>query len=261
MAIVHHIVSFTAFITFATSLALLPPPSQDSSLYQAPSALPGPFRISAPGSSTTNPILQAALNSSDPLTLLRNASQGPLGRPVMLCNGDEYGYNLPLQSCMGALIMIPDITLKLSFGPRTQGRFNFETPYRLLSGDGLCAVDFERNSNALTDVARGSDLVKASQYLLAECYSENRQGGIVRNLGDHEHINMIIRTYTPNVQCSTSEATAPKYPDCLTILAQQMSVDKTTKVFGKAGAPLVREVLPKTIVDSSTLIPFHLAIY
>ena len=53
-----------------------------------------------------------------------------------------------------------------------------------LLGDGLCAIDLELNSNALSDRAKGTDLVKAAQWLLTECYGDHQQGGIVRNLGN-----------------------------------------------------------------------------
>lgn len=135
MAISHKCLSaFILFITFAASYALAPvSPAQDSSIQQPPASLPGSSNLIAPGTSNINPVLQAALGSSDPLAFLRNATQGQLGRPVLHCNGAEYGYNLPFASCIRALTLIPDTTQKLSFGPRTRRQFNFGTPYRLLS--------------------------------------------------------------------------------------------------------------------------------
>lgn len=62
---------------------------------------------------------------------------------------------------------------------------------------------------------------------------------------------MIIRTYTPNVQCSSSAASAPAYGTCLNLIGKQMPNDKEVRTFGRAVRD-VRQVLPKTIRDSCT---------
>ncbi|KAL8941794.1 MAG: hypothetical protein Q9216_002032 [Gyalolechia sp. 2 TL-2023] len=239
-------------IACAASHALAPISSAEGgSLQQPPAALSEPSNPTAPGTSDNNSILQAALNSTDPIAVLRNATQGPLGGPVLYCNGEEYGEDLPLASCIEAIEMIPDTDQKLSFGPRPLRRFHFGTPYRILSNDGLCAIDFESNSNNYIDVVRAHDLADAGRRLLAECYAENKQGGIVRRLGDREHINMILHTYSPNVRCSApGSAFSPTFPDCNTITDSQIPLDKATRAFGRAGEPQVGEVLPITVVDA-----------
>ncbi|KAI4171807.1 MAG: hypothetical protein LQ346_008702, partial [Caloplaca aetnensis] len=128
------------------------------------------------GTLAASPTIAAVLNASDPYSALLNATQKPLGGQVYQCNGDLYGRRLPFLSCMDALVFLPDLKQKFSFGPKTQGNWNFEVPHRILSGDGLCAVDLELNSNALSDRALGTDLVKAAQWLLAECFGEYQQG-------------------------------------------------------------------------------------
>lgn len=129
------LVSLLWWTTLAASRALAPAsPAQDGSLQLPPPSLAASLNLGALGNSAADPILQAALESSDPLSSLRNASQQPLGGQVYLCSGDQYGYNLPLMSCLTALKLVPDIREKFSFGPKTQGNFNFETPYRILSG-------------------------------------------------------------------------------------------------------------------------------
>lgn len=70
--------------------------------------------------------------------------------------------------------------------------------------------------------------------------------------GDKGRINLIIRTYEPNVQCTSSPASSPSYGTCLNILGKQMPNDKELKVFGRREFVTVKEVLPMTIVDSCT---------
>ncbi|KAL8710642.1 MAG: hypothetical protein Q9220_004866 [cf. Caloplaca sp. 1 TL-2023] len=180
------LLALLALIFSKLSHALLPnQPLQDNSFFQPPSSLAAGVEYPEVSSAPDRGRLEAALTSPDPLTVLRNATTQPSDNRIhFLCNGAEYGYDLPLRSCIGALVLIPDVARKFSFGPRVPGRYNFETPARLLSGDGLCAVDLVRQFDAATENARGKDLVEAGQRLLTECYSDDRQGGIVRNLGE-----------------------------------------------------------------------------
>ncbi|KAL9018711.1 MAG: hypothetical protein Q9185_004025 [Variospora sp. 1 TL-2023] len=69
--------------------------------------------------------------------------------------------------------------------------------------------------------------------------------------GDEGRINLIIRTYEPNVQCTSSPASSPSYGNCLNLVGKQMPNDKELKVFGRREFVTVKEVLPMTIVDSS----------
>ncbi|KAL8856954.1 MAG: hypothetical protein Q9178_006449 [Gyalolechia marmorata] len=69
--------------------------------------------------------------------------------------------------------------------PTIKAALNASDPYSALLnttqkplGDGLCAIDLELNSNAISDRAKGTDLVKAAQWLLTECYGDYQQGGI-----------------------------------------------------------------------------------
>ncbi|KAL8647255.1 MAG: hypothetical protein Q9210_005665 [Variospora velana] len=241
----------TTYLPLATSRAFVPSGSV-SAIHRPFPADQASWNPTSLGTTAAHSSLQAALDSPDPLSSLRNATSKPLGTQVYGCDGNLYGRSLNFGSCVGALMMIPDLMHKFSFGPKTQGNWNFETPSRLLSGDGRCAVDFERNSNALSDYARGSDLLRAAQYLLTECFSDHQQGGIVRNLGDKGRINLIIRTYEPNVQCSSSPASSPTYGTCLSIVGKQMPTDKEVKVFGRREFVTVKEVLPRMIVDSCT---------
>ena len=75
--------------------------------------------------------------------------------------------------------------------------------------------------------------------------------------GDRGRINMIIRTFTPNVQCSSGPS-SPSYGTCLNIIGKQMPNDKEVQTFGRAGTPNVRQVLPKTIIDTCMLTPCFL---
>lgn len=171
------------------------------------------------GTSAASPTITAALNASDPFSALLNTTQKPLGAQVYQCNGDLYGRQLSSISCIRALMFLPDMSMKFSFGPKAQGQWNFEVPYRILSGessgkipvseieinaasmlltgllgDGLCAIDLELNSNALSDRARGTDLIKAGQWLLTACFADHQQGGIIRNLGNKNPICPVIST-------------------------------------------------------------------
>ncbi|KAL8788645.1 MAG: hypothetical protein Q9213_001573 [Squamulea squamosa] len=252
------LLALTTLFNLASPRALAPVSPEPEGSLQQPSTLPiSVWDPATPGNlvPVKNSTLQAAFESSDPLAVLRNTTQEPLTKQVFQCNGTTYGYHLPLQSCVGALMLIPNVVR-----------------------DGLCAVDFERNSDALSDVARGSDLVKAGQVLLTECSLQGQQGGIIRNLGvlpstsslyeilfqecslnkkgDKGRINLIIRTYSPNVRCSSSPATSPSYGTCLNIVGKQLPADKDTRAFGRVGTPLVRapEWLSKTITDSRSFL-------
>lgn len=228
MAIMHFLSSIvwssTFFFVSVSSPALGPVPQVQDGFSQSLSPVDlaslesqvaswDPARL---GTLAASPTIAAVLNASDPYSALLNATQKPLGGQVYQCNGDLYGRRLPFLSCMDALVFLPDLKQKFSFGPKTQGNWNFEVPHRILSGesseqipasnriqcgqpcvdltpgDGLCAVDLELNSNALSDRALGTDLVKAAQWLLAECFGEYQQGGIVRNLGTHTPFDVHI---------------------------------------------------------------------
>ena len=129
-------VILTASLIFSTSHALTPYPSVPANpLQQPPSSPQDPSNLTVPDTAVNKPTLQAALDSSDPLIALENPTHGHLvrPRPHILCNGREYGWDLPLQSCNGALMLIPDITHAMTVGPRAQGRWDIETPFRLLS--------------------------------------------------------------------------------------------------------------------------------
>ena len=98
-------------------------------------SLEAQFAYGNAGYSGSSPTIRAALNTSDPYSALLNTTQKPLGDQVYQCNGDLYGRQLPFMSCARALLFLPDISQKVSFGPKTQGHWNFEVPYRLLSGE------------------------------------------------------------------------------------------------------------------------------
>ncbi|KAL8715697.1 MAG: hypothetical protein Q9225_006304 [Loekoesia sp. 1 TL-2023] len=218
-----------ALVHFAASYALAPPsPVPDDLLRLDQPQLATRDPATALDYSESDSILQSALDAPDPLSVLRNATQ-PLNY-LYECDGDRFGTDLPLLSCIDALKLILDVNAKFRFGPRTEGRVvNFKTPYRFLSNDGLCAVDFERHPGVITDYARGKDL---------------------RVAGDRRGIDLIIRTYTPHVQCSSSTATAPTFGTCLNILDSQVPNYRDVKVFGRSGEPNIDQALPQTFVDS-----------
>lgn len=123
----------TALIHLAASRALAPLSAVPDDLLQFDQPrLATRNPATALDSSESDAILQSALDAPDPLSVLRNTTQEL--NFVYECDGDRYGHNLPLLSCIDALKLVADVNAKFRFGPRTEGRMvNFKTPYRFLS--------------------------------------------------------------------------------------------------------------------------------
>lgn len=147
----------TTCLPLATSRAFVPSDSV-SAIHRPFPADQASWNPTSLGTTAAHPSLEAALDSPDPFSSLRNATSKPLGTRVYKCDGDLYGHGLIFRSCVDALRMIPDLTHKFSFGPKTQGNWNFETPSRLLSGE-LAHLDslwfFHRQARLMNELRAG----------------------------------------------------------------------------------------------------------
>ena len=53
--------------------------------------------------------------------------------PILQCDAVKYGHDLNYDSCDNAYRQIPNQIASISFGPRTQGNWDFHLPYRVYS--------------------------------------------------------------------------------------------------------------------------------
>lgn len=173
--------------------------------------------------------------ASPSLTLPRpNASSArpELGAPKVHCNGKAYGKNLKISSCLQALLMMPKGTKALTFGERGEGDWDGVLPYRVLSPDGLCAIDISHRANIMSDQISASDLRQSVELVLEICVKgKPNEGGVVSNIGKNGDLAVRVMPYKPSVRCG-SAFSAPPIEDCKIVLdAMPANGDKV--IFGQ----------------------------
>ncbi|CAD6590909.1 MAG: hypothetical protein ASARMPRED_005103 [Alectoria sarmentosa] len=132
-----------------------------------------------------------------------NASQadGPLASSSILshliieCDANLYGQGLNYDSCHDAYDQIPHFVSEMTWGPRTQGRWSVNLPWRAYSStssaeaqghpaDGSCAINVSSRSGvAVSDKESWYRIAQAAFEVLEQCVRPETWGGSLKNLG------------------------------------------------------------------------------
>ncbi|KAL6717423.1 hypothetical protein ACLMJK_005338 [Lecanora helva] len=156
--------------------------------------------------------------------------------PQFSCNGKAYGKNLDLGSCLEALAKMPASDSAVTFGERNHGDWGANLPLRVLSTNGICALDISHRAGVYMDEIAPSDLKESARVLIDICVKGNpNTGGVVSNIGKNGNLALRVTPYRPNVRCSL-DGSAPPPSDCRH-LVDLMQVDGKRQIFGPEGDP------------------------
>jgi len=164
---------------------------------------------------------------------LNTTSTSPeLGSPSIRCNGKAYGKNLKVASCLQALSKMPQSTSAFTFGERGYGNWDAVLPYRVLSSDGLCAIDINHKANIMSDEISPMDLRQSVGLVIDICVKgKPNEGGVVSNIGKHGNLAIRVMPYKPSVRCG-SPISIPLITDCKWMI-DLMPVNGTKETFGQ----------------------------
>lgn len=155
-----------------------------------------------------------------------------LGAPSVRCNGKAYGKNLKILSCLEALSKMPKITKTMTFGERGRGDWDGVLPYRILSADGLCAIDISHKANTLSDKISPSDLRQSVELVIEICLkTKPNEGGVITNLGQNGDLAVRVMPYRPSVRCGQPYSNPP-VADCR-MITDLMPADARKETFGQ----------------------------
>ncbi|CAF9942793.1 MAG: hypothetical protein HETSPECPRED_008329, partial [Heterodermia speciosa] len=131
----------------------------------------------------------------------------------------RFGVTLDETSCSAALGLIPTDTRPFEIGRRGDLRIRLQLPYRFLSADGLCAIDLERGAGGgvEADIITWSSIRDAALGIIVDCVTNSRGssrqfsglGGTIRGLGRSHLVNVVLRSYEPEVHCYDREYLDP----------------------------------------------------
>lgn len=110
-----------------------------------------------------------------------------LAAPRIQCDASTYGRDLNIASCQEAWELLPTTTTPRTIGQRTEGNFDIPLPFRVLSHDGLCAIDITHKKGLIFDISTGSELSQAALLILDACVKgDMQQGGVAIGIGEQE---------------------------------------------------------------------------
>lgn len=160
------------------------------------------------------------------------------GAPKLSCNGKAYGKNLRLASCLEALRKMPPGNSRISFGARHHGEWDANLPFRILSSDGLCALDISHKAGAISDHSTASKMKTYAGLLINVCVeTKPNEGGVVANIGENGNLAIRATPYRPNVRCASSGTKLdPPVNDCRAVI-DEMPTDGKREVFGRRDDP------------------------
>ena len=159
------------------------------------------------------------------------------GLPRFNCNGKAFGKNLNVASCLDALNRMPSNDEIVIFGERHRGTWGGNLPYRILSIDGLCALDLSHRAGAYFDSITPRELKENARALINICVKGNpNEGGVVSNIGYKGDLAIRVIPYRPSVHCSSSEPSYDFRSDCR-LMIDEMPVDGTRQIFGQRNDP------------------------
>ncbi|CAF9917148.1 MAG: hypothetical protein ALECFALPRED_011061 [Alectoria fallacina] len=196
----------------------------------------------------------------------RFASSSILSHLIIQCDASEYGHGLNYDSCHDAYDQIPHFVSEMTWGPRTQGRWTVNLPWRAYSSnlasiasiaqvgaeaqghtaDGLCAINVSSRSGvAVSDKASWYRIAQAAFEVLEQCVRPETWGGSLKNLGQKSNLIVSVLSYTPHVHCSAPRAAPPTIKACAE-LQNRMFASADALVFGPMEEPGVEAGLPQS---------------
>ncbi|KAL2042513.1 hypothetical protein N7G274_005006 [Stereocaulon virgatum] len=166
------------------------------------------------------------------------------------CNS-RFGTDLAYDSCSDAIasFQVP-FTGFLIIGPREDGhQYNFNLPWRWISGDGRCTFDIVKHEDVEYGMATAAELTYAATSLMHICIrTRGGVGGIVNGVGWGGSLGLVMRRFDPShIECE--EEADPPFPDHCEELEQTMQATVSPLfVFGPQGGRGVTQGLPATFV-------------
>lgn len=197
-------------VPFAKRLSTIPS-SASANIYW-PLELPAPVTGPSPEGTTSN--------------------QSTLTVGQISCNGQHYGRNLNLQSCLQVYNVMSALPKPKTFGQRGTGStYDAPLPFRYLSHDGLCAIDISHVAGVDFDTVAPIDLKQAAESLIAICVSGQPSiGGMITGLGVNKGLLMRVVPYRPSVHCGPQDS-GPPWVACRHIL-DRIPASSQQQVFG-----------------------------
>jgi len=174
-----------------------------------------------------------------------------LGAPRLHCNGKAYGKNLKISSCLRALATMPEGKKALTFGERGHGYWDGVLPYRVLSPDGLCAVDISHTANIFSDKISPSELKQGVELVMEICLKgKPNEGGVVSNIGKNGDLAVRVMSNKPSVRCG-SPLSSPPLEDCKRVF-DSMRANGHKEIFGQKSDPdpKITVKLPATLTGN-----------
>lgn len=179
------------------------------------------------------------------------ASYSNISNLIIQCDPNQYGYELSYDSCHDAYDQIPHLISEMTWGPRTQGRWSVNLPWRIYSSDGLCAINVSSRSGvAVSDKASWYLIAQGAFEVLEQCVRPDTSGGSIKNLGQKTNLIVTMLSYAPQVHCSAPRVPPPTDEACAE-LRNRMFASGNTEIFGPVEEPGVEAGLPQ-----SWLLPF-----
>lgn len=162
------------------------------------------------------------------------SSESTLTARQISCNGQRYGRNLNVHSCLQVWHAMSSEVRPKTFGERGTGTYDAPLPFRYLSHDGLCAIDVSHVAGIDFDTITPIDLKEAADALIAVCVAGLPSiGGIATGLGVNQGLLMRVVPYRPNVYCGPKD-TGPPWVTCRHII-DSIPANNQPQVFGPAG--------------------------
>lgn len=169
------------------------------------------------------------------------------------CNGDLYGFNPNIADCEGAALFIPPDSDQMTWAERHTGaRYPFaRLPFAVFGDRAECFFRAIISGDRPTARASLNQFKSAASALSLQCAASGQsQGGIARNIGGDNNLNVILSTYEPhhNIRCGRSENFG-NAPSCENVLADMPATEEMT-LFGPGTAPGIEEPLPQLIASA-----------
>ncbi|CAF9941989.1 MAG: hypothetical protein ALECFALPRED_009432 [Alectoria fallacina] len=179
-----------------------------------------------------------------------------LTAPNIVCNGQRYGRNLRVASCLEAYNLMDGATVPKTYGQRgTEGPghtfWDAILPIRIYSSDALCALDISHSASSPFDTITPSLLKSHARSLIAVCVQGTPSlGGVASGLGDHGNLALRVTPYRPRVHCF-GPGTGPSWSSCRDLMDAMPVASKQVR-FGPSDDVLADVVVPWTIDTVST---------
>ena len=147
------------------------------------------------------------------------------------CNGQVYGRNFNLGSCIQVYHAMSSSTMPATFGERGTGTYDVNLPFRYLSRDGLCAIDISHRRDLNFETISPIELKEAAAIMIQICVSGQPSiGGITTGLGVNKGLSMRVVPYRPNVYCGPPDS-GPPWITCRRVI-DVMPASGKAEIFG-----------------------------